>query len=197
MKKLLVMLLTIALAMAMVACGTENNVDSEITSTVRESFLGNVNGSVYENDFIGIGCELDEQWTYCTEEELAELSNDNVIYDIVAKRYSGYDKIQINLEKVDNAQLDGLNIKQNFESLAPMIVSSFENSGCSNVTYEVSTRKIGDKEFDCSNVSYVEEGMIYFISMISIKCDGYLANITFTTTGSDLIDELAAMFYLI
>ncbi|MBR5472941.1 MAG: hypothetical protein IKU82_03025 [Clostridia bacterium] len=203
MKKFLVLFLTFVVGVTFAACG--DSVDSAV--------LGNVKGSVYENEFIGIGCKLDSQWTFFNDEQLREMNNiaeenmdmdieelfenTTIVYDMYAERYSGIDNINVNLEKVDPEQLEALVIKDNFNALAPMIVSNFESMGFSNVTYEVATRKIDGQEFDCLNVSYETEGMRLFQSNISIKCDGYLANITFTTSGGDVIDELTEMFYLI
>lgn len=35
---------------------------------------GEMNGGVYTNELLGIGCTLDSNWTYLTDEEIAEMN---------------------------------------------------------------------------------------------------------------------------
>lgn len=94
MRKMLVLLLAMALLLSLSACGekeepaseekhSSNQADKETKPTQpeettapdapeREFSIGKVTGQNYENTFIGIGCTLPEHWTFSTEQELLE-----------------------------------------------------------------------------------------------------------------------------
>ena len=65
----------------------------EVTSTddasdAGDSFdLGNIDGNIYSNSFLGLMCEFDTSWSYYNEDEMALLNN--ITVDILAD--AGYD----------------------------------------------------------------------------------------------------------
>ncbi len=92
-KRLLALILALAMCLAMTACGSEpkgsvsTGADSSSNSnsapeTTPEPTpepddgleIGSMVGGTYENDFAGIGCKLDDTWTYFTEEEILEMN---------------------------------------------------------------------------------------------------------------------------
>ena len=93
MKKLFAMLMALTILMTMAACGqqttdeaggtvdpgavadqgTSGQVDMPADDAGTPE-LGSVNGGTYTNEFAGIGCTLDETWTFYTEAQIAEIN---------------------------------------------------------------------------------------------------------------------------
>ncbi len=185
--------------------------EDKVNSDEKFSF-GDVKGLTYENKFIGLGCTLGSEWTFYTDEQIKELNNialdaageeieesiknSDIIYDMYVERNGGIDNINVNLEKANPAQLALIDLEDYYLNAASTLVSSYENMGFTNITYKTGSVNIGGKAFECLNVVSEIQGIKMYQSVITIKCSGYLANVTFTTTGEDAIAELANMFYL-
>ena len=69
----------IGIMISMVACGNSDD---------KDFLLGTVNGNVYENSFIGIGCELDKNWNFYNEEQILEVND--MTKDMVGEDYKKY-----------------------------------------------------------------------------------------------------------
>lgn len=109
-KKLFALMLALAMLTAMAGCGSEpkgsvspgDSSGSGASSTPAPTpeptpepeddlELGSTVGGTYENDFAGIGCKLDESWTYLSEEEILqanEMTIDSVDDDELAELLS-------------------------------------------------------------------------------------------------------------
>lgn len=230
MKKLFILLLAVAMVISFAACGSTDDVrGDQIDNTVSDDFssdndsiasgsqdeqfsLGVVDGLTYENDFIGLGCTLGNDWTFYTDEQIRELNNATidmagedfaelmenatVIYDMYASKNDTFDNINITLEKVDVLQLIGLDIESNYEQLAPTMIQSIENMGYSNVTYEIGTATIGGEEYASFDLTAEIQGVKMYQTSISIKCNGYLANISVTTYEQNKVNDILKNFYL-
>lgn len=230
MKKLFVLLLTLVVVMTFAACGgeedirgeqkvegsssaeNESDIVSDDVSSGEEFSFGDVNGLTYENKFIGLGCTLDSEWTFYTDEQIKELNNialdamgeeieeiiknSDVVYDMCTSRYNGLDGINVNLEKVNPVQLALVDLEENFQKSAPTLVTGLENMGFSNVTYETGTVTIEGQEFACLNIEADIQGTKVYETFFAVKCNGYLANITIGTTNENTIDDIIEKFYL-
>ena len=117
MKKLISVLLAMALAFSVTACGlgsadapkgeykpaeqeqtqsadtktedteTEDTLPDDTRPEEDNDFsLGTMQGGTYENAYIGIGCTLDENWTYKTAEEMQDISG-NPDYDVARSEW--------------------------------------------------------------------------------------------------------------
>ena len=95
MKKILCLLLALALTLSLVACGstgadeddvrgeivggnTDNDTNSDASADENDKpgfSLGQATGNTYKNDFLGISCTLPSEWTFYTEKEILELNN--------------------------------------------------------------------------------------------------------------------------
>ncbi len=215
MKKLLAIILVICLAFTLTACGSLNSDDDDIRGeqignnnasnystdsasndeTENKDFeMGKTNGLVYENKFIGIGCKLNSDWTFYTDEEIRELnnfsfdlagdeikeiaSNAQIVYDMLASSSDSLSNININLEKIPNVQLATLDIAKNFELIFPTIENGLKNMGCTSVEYTIGSVKIGGKNFTTMFLDSKAENVEIHQALINIKCNGYLASIT-------------------
>lgn len=193
---------------------TNGSSEEETTTPSTEEFsLGSSNGLTYENKFIGIGCTLESGWTFYTDEQIKELNNlatdlageeyqeaiknSTVIYDMYAVSDDQMSNMNVNLEKVNPLTLAVLDIETNYETAYSTLKQAFENVGYTDVTYEIGSVEIAGTEHKCLNISAQISGIAMYETIISIKCNGYLANITVTTLNENTIDSILANFYAV
>lgn len=221
MKKFFAMLLALAMVLSLAACGNDTDIRGEqINNNTQppanaeaDFSMGKVSGLTYENEFIGVGCKLDSAWIFRTDEEIREmnnltmemagedlqkaLENANVIYDMHAVHSNGMDNIIVNLEKVNPLQLAGLDVDEVFESQMPLLKSSFENIGYTDIQFEIGETTIDGKAFSTLFVEAEIAGFHIYQATIALKCSGYLASISITTYNEQALNDLIDSFYLI
>ena len=196
MKKFLVCLLACVMLLAMFGCSKDDN-KGGATPKDEEFALGEVAGSKYESEFIGLGFTLPEGWNFYTDEEIAEmnnyvgdiagqdyrdlLKNATVIYDMAAASPSQTDNVMVTLEKKPNSMLKNLNLAQTLEASFSVVKSSMENMGYRNLTHEVTTLTIDGETFTAMHITGTLSGMTMRQTSIVIKCNGYLASLAVTT----------------
>lgn len=233
MKKISVVLFVLMLAATVYGCGSEEDVRGEITNAVEETTeetteetaeetteetveekeleLGSVNGTIYENSFIGLGYELNDGWSFYTDEQIRELNNATaelageeyqelmkdatIIYDMFASDENNLNNININLEKVNPVQLLATDIGENFELMMPTMESTYENMGYTNFNYEITTTEIDGKEVDVAYITAEISDVTMYQALFAVKCNGYLANIAVGTFFEDTTAEVLENFY--
>lgn len=175
--------------------------------------LGSVSGTAYESKFIGLGCKFPAGWNFYNEEQMKELNNlsnevlgddylealedATVIQDMFATSADQLSNMTVALEKVSALQLATLDVAKNFEAVANTVVSTYEASGFSNVTYEIDSITIEGKEFATLNVKGEISGISIYQTSIGIKCSGYLATIAVTSNDTATLESLLDSFYLV
>ena len=204
MKRCLIIILSAIMLISLPACSSAP--EPEFT-------LGAVNGSVYENPFIGIGCDLGEEWTYYSDEQIREqnnaaanlagdeykqmMLNATIVYDMFAVHTNQINTIVVNLERLSSIQLAALDYESYFEDAVPAIKGSLGNMGFVNITHSIGSVRIGSTDLPCLDVvSEIGEFKMYQ-TIVAIKCNGYLACVTFSGDSSDAIASALECFYLI
>ena len=216
MKKLISGILVLML-MLLAACGEQDirgsKIDSNANAEESEFSVGKINGLVYENAFIGIGCKLDSNWSFSSDEEIRQmnnittdimgaeyqeiLENADIVYDMAAIHANGLDNINVNLQKVNPLQLAALDLNAHYETQFDMLRDAFENMGYTNIRLEVGQVTIGGENLPVLfNRADIGEYTICQVC-IAIKCNGYLANVTVSTFDESTLNDLLACFYLI
>ena len=102
MKRILLCALAAAMVLAMAGCDLLSmfNKEEPTPTTPKELELGVIEGQKYENAFIGVGYNLDDSWTFYTDERIKEMNkyvedradenyldlikNSTMIYDMMA-----------------------------------------------------------------------------------------------------------------
>ncbi len=110
MKRAAGLLLALVLVLSMAACGKKDGDGGDSQSGFQR---GTIENGIYTNTFAGIGCQLSDDWTYYTDEQLAELSG------VVAE----------SSEEMQKAMEDG-------KSTYDMFASAMEGLVTINVVYE-------------------------------------------------------------
>lgn len=182
-------------------------------SAENEFSLGTTDGLIYENKFIGIGCTLEDSWYFYSDDEIMQLNNyvedvageeyeeimkdADLVYDMYAISDNQMDNINVNLEKMDKLSLEKLVVEDSLEAGVPIMKDTFSNMGYSSFEAEIDKISIEGKEFTCLSSIGEIDGVKMYQKLFPIKCNGYLANITITTYGEDLVDELVGRFYFV
>lgn len=207
MKRLLLFILSAIMLISLPAC-------SALTAPPEPEFtLGTVNGNVYENAFIGIGCTLGSEWTFFSDEQIKQQNNvaadlageeykemmekATIVYDMFASHSNQINTVVVNLEKVDKLQLATLDYESYFESTVAPIKQSLGNMGFTNITHNIGSLKIGSTDFTCLNVNSEVNGFTMYQTIIVIKCNGYLASVTFSGDSPEAIASTVVCFYLL
>ena len=176
--------------------------------------IGVNEGNTYENEYFGIGCTLDSDWTLESQEqilarnqlasdlvgdEIGEVLSDafesgRVITDMVAVNANGMDTVNVGIEKlVGGAML--IDEKQYIDLSEPQLIEALTSMGLENVT----TTKIdldfaGDKhagvliEAEYSGVPVYEE-------LAVVKNGAYILCVTAATWQENGIDAIFSNFY--
>lgn len=227
MKRIIAMMICFSLIFSLTACSdspseeevrgtqiTNEQVPEEEEVEAAKAFsMGETEGLVYENEFIGIGCTLEDGWRFFTDKEIRALNNAatniateeykelleeaDIVYDMYAMGDNQIESINVNLEKVDSLTLERLNLEDNYEAIMPLIRDNYENMGYENITTELGTISVDGEERVCLCLSAEMGGFKMYLKQFSIKCDGYLANLTVGAPEEETVDSIIDRFYFI
>ena len=204
MKKLFAVVLVVALLLSFTACGKKDEPKKEFSRGVIES--------TYENEFLGLGVTLDENWEFYTDEQIAALygltnelfgddfeeylKNATVIYDMHVANKVDASNMNVNFEKLSAlGDVQTANMEVFVSSIMPTVVNSLETIGCTDVSYELCDSTIGDKTFEGAKTKATLSGLQLYQTVVCIKCDGYIANISVTSYLEDTTDSIISCFY--
>lgn len=207
MKKILSMLLILAVLMSFAACSDGDTVKKEFAR-------GIISDNRYENEFLGLGLTLGESWVFYSDEQIATLyglnedflqedfgeylKNATIIYDMQAANTAANDNIGINFEKLTAlGETQTADMESFVSSLLPTVANSLESVGCTDVSFEPMTFVIGGKTFYGGKTKALLQGFEMYQVLICIKCNGYLSNITVTSVGEDRTQSIIDGLYIV
>lgn len=224
--KLVMLSLALIMVLALSACGNDD-ISGEVTNTEGQTpdnntetsepdeatyEMGSMNGGVYTNGFIGIGCELDENWVYYNDEQLSDLNgiameatnnddvvaaleNGTVIFDMYASSSDGLATINVVFENLGVVNGITMDESKYVEAALNYVKDSFESAGGTNIMTEITTIEFAGAERACISSSCEISGVTMYQKQICIKQGHYMAIITPCSFSEDITDNLAAMFY--
>lgn len=214
MKRILGMPVLLALLLVLTACGGGKGASGTVEAAPEPEFqMGEMSGGVYTNEFLGIGCSLDSNWAYLTNEEILELNADaveqmpdeelremletaDVIQDMYAQADDGMLSMTICFENL--GVIDGVTVDEAayLEAAIPVLEQSLTGIGVTDVTIEKMTETLAGEERQAVKLSgMLDAGMAIYQEQIYLKKGNYIAIITLCSGREDLTAQLAAMFY--
>lgn len=223
MKKILAVILCLLMVFAMAACGgTNDDVRGEVNAGAskveseekEENFsFGTTGGSTYKNDFLGLGCNLGEGWSFYTDEQIAELNNmaldytddefasaienATIIYDMFANNATTFANMNVNLEKrslFENGSKD--NIKNLLKNTVPTLEETYINMGYTNPVFEVEDIEVDGETFAGIKGTAEIQSLKINIVLFSFKKGQYLASVTIASFDEAEAQSLLDNFYL-
>lgn len=220
-------LAALILLLALTACGGEKEVsgsvgppepEEPVTGTVEaapepEFQMGQMSGGVYTNEFLGIGCSLDSNWIYLTDEEILEMNADTAeqmtdeeirelletsenVYDMYAQADGGLVNITVCIENL--GVLNGITMDEAayLEEVIPILEQSLAGIGVTDMTREVFTETFAGQSHQAVRFSgALEDGTPIYQEQIYLKKGSYMAAVILCSGMEDITPQLAAMFY--
>ncbi len=172
--------------------------------------VGSSSGNRYENTFLGIGCALDENWTFLSDEQIRE-NNDaaadmiaeeyqeqvqdaDVVYDMMANHQNEVDTLSLNMEKLSGAAL-----LINEEQYAQLSLEGLEGSlsamGIENIQTSVEQIAFAGGTHTCIRVEGEYSGVKVYESIVCYKRGGYMALACACTWLEDGTQAILDSFY--
>lgn len=177
--------------------------------------LGSMSGGIYENDFVGIGCKLDDTWTYYSDDEIMELNglmvdsiddedlaeqlrSSDSFYDMLASDNDGssINVVLENLGLIYGHTLDaGGYIDIALESLeGQLALMGVTTSTCEKISFDFCGKQTdGIYIAGTLNVEGIEVDM--YQRMACVKAGSYMTCITACSYFEDLTTDMLDMFY--
>ncbi len=186
--------------------------DSKPQGTDEQVSMGSSQGGKYENKFIGIGCQLDENWTFMTDEEIREqnnitsdilgeeyqqqLENATVIYDMMATHSNEMNTVNVNLEKLSGAA-NLLSEKSYVESSVEALKSALESAGMENVQIKAVEMEFAGGKHHGVQIEGEFSGIKCYEALACVKRGGYMACITACTWMENGTQAILDSFYAV
>lgn len=173
---------------------------------------GTVNGGVYTSAFAGIGCALDDSWTFYTDEQIAELSgllisqsdDDNteikpedvgVVYDMYAASTDGL--LSINVVYQNLGLLGGDMTAQEYAELTvEQLPQGLAAYGYTDAEAAVTSGDFAGRESCPAAVVTAKLGdTTLYERTYYLKAGSYLYCVTLSAFTEDVTETMAALFY--
>ncbi len=220
-KRILALVLTLTMVFALCACTSDDDVKgktepmaTQTAAPEKELELGSVSGGKYENTYFGFGCELDDQWTYASEEELLsmvhatadlvddenfkdELLNADMFYDMMAYFYDGATNINVIVQNIGaayGALLDEDAIAEQTVKAIPeqLAAASMDVQSCEQVVVEFA----GADHAGILIHSTINGSDMYQLQAL-VKVGKYVAVVTMSSPLEENIDAMLGFFYAV
>ena len=221
MKRIACFLLIALMILTMAACTqpTQNPTTTVTPTTTvpattapKESpFVGSYSNNVYTNEFLGITCQLNADWTVFNEEQLAQLAGltadlmDNealkeqmekgtAIYAFYGQAQGGQVNMNIVLERLSLINGILLDEKGYVEIAKDQLVKGLESVGLETVTAEPVTLQFAGAEHAGIRVQGTMQGVTLYETIACVKNGNYIASVVTASVGTDTTADLLALF---
>lgn len=218
-KKMGCLLALMALLSALTACGGDSAEDvsgtlppeTPMTPEETEFQSGRVEGGTYTNEFLSVACQLGDEWTYLTDEEIAQLngeigesltdeelsemfSNGKTVQDMYAASADGTATINVIFE--DMGVLYGATLDEDayINLVMPTLEDALMQAGMSDIQVEAGSMEFAGADHSTLRVtSTISEIPVYEL-MVCVKEGNYMGVITLASYLEDTTEEMAALF---
>lgn len=232
MKSMTALLLVLVLSVSLMGCGKDTDIAGSITPAAdpvpvtteapqeTESVsLGRMEGGVYTNEYAGIGCQLDSNWTFYTAEELQELP-DRVHEALQDTEYSDTGLNQITDMMAENTtDLTTMNVQYNKLSMQDRLVfaamsddaiadvilgqsesmtQAYAQAGIENAVLEKKTVTFLGEERTAVHTTASIQGVPYYILQVfDYGLGQYSVTVTVSSYFEDNTESLLDLFYAV
>ena len=204
MKKILVLILAIVMALSFVACDSAQS-GNQTASVSR----GTIKDGVYTSEYLGLSFTKPATWVYSTDEEIAAainlgaekllgenfkdaLENNPSIYDMMVVDPITRSNVNVGIENLSKTFSSNITVEQYIQSLKAQLA----NVSGMTVTFpgSVETVKLGKTEFTkvvCTVTAMgVSMKQVYYLN----KADKFMRFVIVTIPSGYTVEQIEAMF---
>ncbi len=178
---------------------------------------GSIDENSYWNESLRLGCTLDDDWYFYTDEEIlevngaaADLLKDDLaeavresgqMMDMMAMNMETGDNVNINLERLSLANSLMIDEETYVELSMEQLPTALEQMGLSDVTIEAGTIEFAGEEHACLRISGymiidgLEEPLSLYETMAIVKNGRTIIVITACSYWEDTTEDILAAFY--
>ncbi len=182
-------------------------------SEEREFTLGTVNGNAYENEFIGIGYTLDEDWSFVSKDDLlaemgidatltgdelqAEINKTDIVCDMDASTGEGTESVFVQVKNMGMVFGKIIGEDKYIDMWQDGLEKEYSESGkFDEVVYTIDSVNLCGRSCKSLNTHLVSGEANVYQKAAFIKIDGYMIEIVVTSvTGWDAVDGIFDNFY--
>lgn len=217
MKKLTAMLLVLVMMLSLCACGEKNvsgTVSPQEEQTEVDFQLGVTTGGKYESTFLGIGCSLDDSWSFASQEELAQMigataemfdneeyaeqmKNTDMFYDMAAAADDGLVNINIIIQNMGLLYGMALSEEKYIEVSQEGLEEQLSSAGFTLEGVEAGTVTFAGQERSGLHITCTYQGIAYYCQQVYIKQGNYMSVITLASFFEDDTDAMLDYFYAV
>ena len=217
MKILTARFLARMLILSLCACG-----DKDVSGTVSPQEeqtevgfqLGVTTGGKYESTFLGIGCSLDDSWSFASQEELAQMigataemfdneeyaeqmKNTDMFYDMAAAADDGLVNINIIIQNMGLLYGMALSEEKYIEISQEGLEEQLSSAGFTLEGTEAGTVTFAGQERSGLHITCTYQGIAYYCQQVYIKQGNYMSVITLASFFEDDTDSMLDYFYAV
>lgn len=185
--------------------------ETEPEQEAKKFALGTVSGQVWENEYLGLGCEFPDSWFFSSEQEIAELNgmtleyipedyteqmkNADIVYDMLARSQAGIANVNVIFQKLTALQVLTYDTREAIEGTLGVVKEAYENMGYTNVSASLDEVQIDGKTLDCMYLRAEMGDLTMYVKAFMVLCSGRVANITIAASSEAELQQLADGFY--
>ena len=204
MKKTFTLLLALAMVVAMAAISP--------AALAEDSFgTGTVQDNVYWNETMEIGCELDENWYFYTEEEILQVNgstaellegkiaemieNGGTLTDMFAQNLVTGATVNVVFERLSLANSLILNEESYVEASASTVKEAFKQMGIEDLEILQPDMEFMGEEHRCMVISGSVSGVPIYETVVVMKSGRNVTCITVFSVDKTEIDSVLSCFF--
>ena len=197
MKKILAIILAMAMLLCLGACSKEekpNEEEKELIEVTPER--GTVENGVYKNEAFGVSFEVEPDWYFLSDAEIAQsmgvaaekISADaDNIYDVYCVTLETNTTVSVNYENLGT--IGGFTSESQYlEMVVSQLLSAGTDTGVTES--ELSVAEIGGEKFPCLNITMEYSGMEIYQRVIVKSIGTWMGTVTIATLDEAEIDQL-------
>ncbi len=178
---------------------------------------GSAEGGTYTNEMLGLGCTLDSDWTFASEEEIAatfgmakelieqaetgvELDDSQTFTDLYVYADEGARNINIQVQTLgalEGGAMGKLTEEEILDNILPVLEETMAGAYADfgTVTCEKADARFLDEDHKAIAMVTTAQEMDIYQKQVYLPHGRYVAIVTCTSVGEDVTDELLGLFY--
>lgn len=190
---------------------TQETSEAPETEVVQGFQVGQMEDGIYTNEFLGISCQLSEDWTYLSNEEIAQLNGEMLesitdaelsealsesatTQDMYAASANGLATINVIVENMGVIYGAAVDEGAYLEIAAPAVDEALAQTGMSDIQVETGTMAFAGADHSTLRVTGTMSGIPVYETMVCIKEGNYMGVITMVCYQEDITEEMVSWF---